>query len=170
MAYSHSYRKRFPPDRSSFAMSEIGQLLESALQKNRATLLRKAALSTLTRVPTSTTLRELLDSEAGIAMRELTLRDIQLALSELVPEAGHTGNAPVLLDARDSTAWPESREEKVYRQILETLGELPMTIGQLAKAMDIDVEELRGYLNWMKKMGKLTSAGRARATRYRAAR
>ena len=46
----------------------------------------------------------------------------------------------------------------------------PLTIGQIAKRVEIDTEELRGYLTWMKKMGKVTATGRARATRYQAVR
>jgi hypothetical protein len=40
----------------------------------------------------------------------------------------------------------------------------------MAKRLDVDIEELRGYLTWMKKMGKVTSSGQARATRYQAVR
>ncbi len=46
----------------------------------------------------------------------------------------------------------------------------PLTIGQLSKEIGIAVDELRGYLAWMKKAGKVTSSGRARATRYQAVR
>ncbi len=60
----------------------------------------------------------------------------------------------------------EGREAQVYRQILEAVSEGPLTIGQLAKQVVIDTTELRGYLTWMKKNGRIASSGRARATRY----
>ena len=55
---------------------------------------------------------------------------------------------------------------RLYRQIIEACSHEPKTIGQLAKVVEVDVIELRGYLAWMKKMGKIDSSGRARATRY----
>ena len=76
---------------------------------------------------------------------------------------GALGSAGVNLG---SNASPESREARLYRQIIEAVGSEPKTIGQLAKVVDVDVVELRGYLAWMKKMGKIDSSGRARATRY----
>jgi DNA-binding IclR family transcriptional regulator len=55
----------------------------------------------------------------------------------------------------------------MYRRILEVLARAPgLTIGQLAKRMDVDTLELRGYLAWMRRVGKVSSVGRARATRY----
>ena len=60
----------------------------------------------------------------------------------------------------------ESREVGVYKQILTAIEHEPLTIGQLSKRIDCDIDELRGYLAWMKKMGKIDSTGRARATRY----
>jgi predicted Rossmann fold nucleotide-binding protein DprA/Smf involved in DNA uptake len=146
-------------------MTEIAQLFESALRQNRASLLRKAAMNTVARMPPGTTLRELLESDAGEAIRELTLRDLKGALHE----AGYRGRS----DARavsDSASWTESREEKIFRQILSAMTDEPMTIGQLAKRTGLEVEELRGYLTWMKKAGKVTSSGRARATRYQVVR
>ncbi len=53
--------------------------------------------------------------------------------------------------------------------ILEALSAGPQTIGQLGKAVSLETAELRGYLAWMKRMGKVNSSGRARATRYFAA-
>ena len=138
-------------------MTEIAQLFESALRQNRANLLRKAALNTVARMPPSMTLRELLQSEAGAAIRELSLRELTEALAGLAAPA--EGGAP-------SAAESEGREVRAYRQILEVVEAGPMTIGQIAKHVDIDIDELRGYLNWMKKVGKIGSAGRARATRY----
>lgn len=147
-------------------MTEIAQLFESALQQNRASLLRKAALNTVARMPASMTLRELLQSEAGASIRELTLRELREALTGI---AATLRPPPRLADDRASAsdADPgESREARVYRQILEAVAGGPLTIGQLAKQIDVDIAELRGYLNWMKRNGKIGSSGRARATRY----
>ena len=146
-------------------MTEIAQLFESALQQNRASLLRKAALNTVARMPASMTLRELLQSEAGASIRELTLRELREALTGIAA----TLRPPRLPEERAtaSDADPgESREARVYRQILEAVAGGPLTIGQLAKQIDVDIAELRGYLNWMKRNGKIGSSGRARATRY----
>ncbi len=168
-------------------MTEIAQLFESALRQNRANLLRKAAINTVAKMPAQTTLHELLSSEAGTSIRELTLLELREALTGFVPAAGarrtgaagsngasHAGNAAShpgtannsATNHAASNAAPESREARLYRQIIEAVGSEPKTIGQLAKVVDVDVVELRGYLAWMKKMGKIDSTGRARATRY----
>lgn len=145
-------------------MTEIAQLFESALRSNRASLLRKAAMNTVARMPPNTTLKELLASDAAEAIRALTLEDLGTALREagLAP----TPRPPA---APHEPSEPASREEQIYRRILETMADEALTIGQLSKKLEVDVEELRGYLNWMKKMGKVISTGRARATRYQVA-
>jgi hypothetical protein len=146
-------------------MTEIAQLFESALRSNRSTLLRNAAIKTVVRMSPDTTLRDLLESEAREAIRELTLDDLAQALREkrgrrprLTPRASDVGG--------DGDATPRSDEEQLYRRILEVLTQEPLTIGQLAKRMGMDTTQLRGYVNWMKRMGKLRSSGRARSTRY----
>ncbi len=150
-------------------MTEIAQLFESALQQNRASLLRKAALNTVARMPATMTLRELLQSEAGAAIRELTIRELSEALTAVVRPSRParrlrlSEKAPVAASAPNPE---EGREAQVYRQILEAVSEGPLTIGQLAKQVVIDTTELRGYLTWMKKNGRIASSGRARATRY----
>ncbi len=164
-------------------MTEIAQLFESALRQNRASLLRKAAINTLVRMPPSTSLRELLDSDAGEAVRALTLSDLSSALQQAgykgtrkagpvpaatAPAGGRRRKVDVSGGASDS--WSESREERIFRQIIAATEHEPLTIGQMAKRLDVDIEELRGYLTWMKKMGKVTSSGQARATRYQAVR
>ncbi len=162
-------------------MTEIAQLFESALRQNRASLLRKAAMNTLAKMPPATTLRELLDSDAGEAVRALTLRDLCTALEQAgypgtrTPAAGSGGGTRRrMVEAPgaggSSESWSESREERIFREIIGATEHEPLTIGQLAKRLDVDIEELRGYLTWMKKMGKVTSSGRARATRYQAVR
>ena len=160
-------------------MTEIAQLFESALRQNRANLLRKAAINTVAKMPAQTTLQELLSSEAGTSIRELTLLELREALAGFVAAAraeaprrppgaaGANGSAAASSSAASaSTDTAESREARLYRQIIEAVGSEPKTIGQLAKVVDVDVVELRGYLAWMKKMGKIDSTGRARATRY----
>jgi hypothetical protein len=156
-------------------MTEIAQLFESALRQNQA----KAAMSTVARMPPETTLRELLDSDAGEAVRALSLRDLAQALRDAgyrskgtLRVAAPASPLPAATPHRRMVAtgnevWPESREERIYRRILDAMAGEPLTIGQLAKRLELDVAELRGYLNWMKKMGKVASSGRARATRYR---
>lgn len=157
-------------------MTEIAQLFESALRQNQA----KAAMSTVARMPPETTLRELLDSDAGEAVRSLSLRDLAQALRDAgyrskgtLRVAASAASPPTAavphrrMVATGNEVWPESREERIYRRILDAMAGEPLTIGQLAKRLELDVAELRGYLNWMKKMGKVASSGRARATRYR---
>ena len=157
-------------------MTEIAQLFESALRQNRASLLRKAAMNTLAKMPPATTLRELLDSDAGEAVRELTLRDLGDAFAQAgYQPARSNGSArsrtPEVDDPDSRSAqWGESKEERIFREILAALEDEALTIGQLAKRLDVDIEELRGYLAWMKKAGKVLSSGRARATRYQPAR
>lgn len=157
-------------------MTEIAQLFESALRQNQA----KAAMSTVARMPPDTTLRELLDSDAGEAVRSLSLRDLAQALRDAgyrsrgslqasAAAAASASGPRKRLVAAGNEVWPESREERIYRRILDAMAGEPLTIGQLAKRLELDVTELRGYLNWMKKMGKVASSGRARATRYRVA-
>ena len=160
-------------------MTEIAQLFESALRQNQA----KAAMSTVARMPPETTLRELLESDAGEAVRALSLRDLAQALRDAgyrsrgtlrVAPSAPAASSPAtatphrrMIASTGNEVWPESREERIYRRILDAMAGEPLTIGQLAKRLELDVAELRGYLNWMKKMGKVASSGRARATRYR---
>jgi len=151
-------------------MTEIAQLFESALRSNRASLLRKAAMNTVARMPPDTTLRELLASDAAEAIRALTLEDLAAALREagLEPKPKPKPKAPSQHEgpANPDPDAPQSRDEQIYRRILDAMADEPLTIGQLSKRLDVDVDELRGYLTWMKKMGKVASTGRARATRY----
>lgn len=146
-------------------MTEIAQLFESALRQNRATLLRKAAINTVAKMPPSTKLSELLGSEAGASIRQLTLSELREALVALAPPAARKP-AGAASAASTGNGAGESREVQVYKQILQAIEDEPLTIGQLAKRIDCDITELRGYLAWMKKMGKIDSSGRARATRY----
>lgn len=76
-------------------MTEIAQLFESALRQNRANLLRKAAINTVAKMPAQTTLHELLTSEAGSSIRELTLSELREALTGFVPARALVATAPV---------------------------------------------------------------------------
>ncbi|MEM6292155.1 MAG: winged helix-turn-helix domain-containing protein [Myxococcota bacterium] len=164
-------------------MTEIAQLFESALRQNRASLLRQAAKSTIARMPPSTTLKELLDSDAAEAVRALTLTELSEALAEAGLEtspvaAGARGDGGTIRRRRvvdggpngsDSKQWgTEASDAQLFRRILDAMQDEPLTIGQLSKEVDVPVDELRGYLAWMKKAGKVVSSGRARATRYQA--
>lgn len=161
-------------------MTEIAQLFESALRQNRSSLLRKAAMNTVAKMPAGTTLRELLESDAAEAIRELSLGD----LAEALRDAGLGGEPLRAATSAETPAGPraprrhavgpaavadQSPEERLYRRILDAIADEALTIGQLSKRLELDVDELRGYLSWMKKMGKVVSSGRARATRYQAA-
>lgn len=86
-------------------MTEIAQLFESALRQNRANLLRKAALNTVSRMPATMTLRELLQSEAGAAIRELTLRELSEALDGVAPPEG----------AQRRMIWPMRQPRRAMR-------------------------------------------------------
>ncbi|MEM7158713.1 MAG: hypothetical protein AAF799_38080 [Myxococcota bacterium] len=171
-------------------MTEIAQLFESALRQNQA----KAAMGTVARMPAETTLRELLSSDAGDAVRALSLRDLAQALQDgglrsrgtlslpqraiastpsngastptVVAAAG--GRKRVVAPAADPIR-QESREAQLYRRILDAMSDEPLTIGQLAKRLELETKELRDYLVWMKNEGKVISTGRARATRYQIA-
>jgi len=159
-------------------MTEIAQLFESALRQNRATLLRKAAINTVAKMPATTKLSELLSSEAGASIRQLTLDELREALAGLVQPARpprrefhHYAATKATQASRESTAASgpgegESREVVMYKRILAAVEGGPKTIGQLSRLIACHVDELRGYLAWMKKMGKIESSGKARATRY----
>ena len=147
-------------------MTEIAQLFESALRQNRATLLRKAAINTVARMPATTKLSELLSSEAGASIRQLSISELREALGGLVPARPVRPAADAAEGEAAANGANEAREVQVYKQILTAIEDEPLTIGQLAKRIDCDIAELRGYLAWMKKMGKIDSTGRARATRY----
>ncbi len=147
-------------------MLEIARLLENALANNRSGL-RKAAKQTLAKAPLGTTLRELLASEAGEAIRDLTLTDLEEAL--IAAGAGFSRKATRSARRQKvaTSADSQSREEFMYRRILEVIStQGSMTIGQIAKQIDVDTTELRGYLSWMRRVGKVGSSGKARATRY----
>lgn len=168
-------------------MTDVAQLFESALRQNQA----KAAMSTVARMPPQTTLRELLQSDAGAAVRALSLRDLAQALRDAgfrsrgtlgittrahasapATVAASGGRKRVVAAAPAEPVWPESRDVRMYLRILDAVADEPLTIGQLAKRLelesDADKDELRKRLKWMKDEGKIVSTGRARATRYQA--
>jgi len=111
------------------------------------------------------TLHELLQSEAGASIRELSIREFSEALVSVVDP--HRRPPVSAQEPVEPVSEPdEGHEARVFRQILAAVAERPLTIGQLAKQIVVDTTELRGYLTWMKKNGRIASFGRARATRY----
>ncbi len=152
-------------------MTEIAQLFESALRHNRSVLLRPAAMRAVEQMPASATIRDLMACEAAAAIRDLTLDDLALALTAHAHAAPqHREPRRVVVSAVPTAPVSQaSKEEAVYRDILQAIAIEPLTIGQLAKQLSLDSDEVRGYLDWMKKVGKVVASGRARATRYSAA-
>ena len=140
-------------------MSQIAKLFESALQNTQTQRLREAAQRTLEQMPASTTLGDLLASEAGPMVRSLNLDEIAEALGKKL------ASRPVTVEV-DASAGESSPEGDLFVKILQAVAAEPRTIGQLSKDLDLEVDELRGYLNWMKEVGKVTTTGRARGTRY----
>ncbi len=157
-------------------MTEIAQLFESALRQNRATLLRKAAINTVAKMPAPTTLRVLRSSAAGASIRQHTLAELRAALAGLVQPRRAAARPPRReiqsfgppeeAPRAQPPSEGESREVVMYKRILAAVESGPRTIGQLSRQIACHVDELRGYLAWMKKMGKIESSGKARATRY----
>lgn len=154
-------------------MPEIAQLIESALANSPSQLLRRAAKHTVASMPGDTRLQELLDSDAGTAIRSLTLAEVRDALRESgiepeAPSAASLAPSPEPAARRRVVSREESPEAVIFRNILDAVAAGPLTITQLAKVVDLEPTELRPYLDWMKSAGKLTATGRARATRYAA--
>lgn len=145
-------------------MLEIGKFFESALRDQSAEL-KKAALGTVTQMGSRATLAELLSSAAGQGIRHLSLGDLLEAFDEA--PASLPAVSPSLAADPEPAAQPSAEDsERIYLDILRHLGGDPQTIGQLAKSMDVGVSELRAYLDWMRSMGKVSTSGRARSTRY----
>jgi predicted Rossmann fold nucleotide-binding protein DprA/Smf involved in DNA uptake len=140
-------------------MLEIGKFFESALRDQSAEL-KKVALRELSKMGSDATLSELLASDLGQGVRHLSLRDLYETFAEVEVS---TSSSEVLEPRRNPAA---SDQERIYLEILSHLGDGPQTIGQLAKSMDLEAAELRAYLDWMRSMGKVSTTGRARATRY----
>ena len=154
-------------------MVEVSHMIESAFRESQASL-RKAAARTITRMNPQTTLRELLESEAGSAVRSLSLREFIQALSELagLPAAGSssaraaTATTPtrrVVTNDRNSAV---SEPERVYRAIVAALEIGSQSISELAAEVDVEHIKLRQYLRWMEENGKVARTGKARGTRY----
>jgi predicted Rossmann fold nucleotide-binding protein DprA/Smf involved in DNA uptake len=130
-------------------------------------------MNKIANMPGATTLHDLLEGDARDSIRALTIRELREALAnaglmaagETSSAAGAGGSPSIRVRAANPTA-EDTGEAELYRRILAAITQEPLTIGQLSKRIDVDVDELRGYLNWMKKAGKVASTGRARATRY----
>ena len=142
-------------------MLEIGKYFESALRDQSAAL-KKVALNELSQMGPSATLADMMASDLGQGIRHLSLRDLFNTFADAPAPAVGEHEVESGEDRRDA----ESDQERIYLDILHHLGDGPQTIGQLAKTMDVDTAELRAYLDWMRSMGKVSTTGRARATRY----
>lgn len=140
-------------------MTQIAKLFESALQNTQTQRLRQAAQRTIEQMPATTTIGELLSSEAGAMVRALSLDEIAEALGNKLSSRRVTVEV-------DEDAHDDSAEGDLFVKILQAVAEEPRTIGQLSKHLDIEVADLRGYLTWMKDVGKVVTTGRARGTRY----
>lgn len=87
------------------------------------------------------------------------------------PDGSPSDGAGAGGSSSDSGTWEaEGDDAQRFRRILDAIEDEPLTIGQLAREVDIEIDELRGYLAWMKEAGKVITTGRARGTRYQAVR
>jgi hypothetical protein len=160
----HPAKRRHALGDDGESMLEIGRVFESALRTNSEEL-KKAAVSSVRRLGPDATIRELLDSDAAAGIRKLSLGELceaaGLGLSIGV-------GAPLTRTIVAAAPSAISNEERMYRMLLDVLSdEPPMTIGQIAKAMQMEADVLKPFVAWMRDMGKIESIGRARATRYR---
>lgn len=148
-------------------MVEIGQFFESALRSQREEL-KQAALEAVARMGGASTVAELLASDAGQGIRQLTLRDLRDALPDLEAEARVQAQPESFEQEVANDDGSASDAERIYLEILELLQAGPLTIGQISKQLEFEVDgtELRAYLAWMRQMGKVQTSGRARAMRY----
>ena len=143
-------------------MTEIAQIFESALHRNRENLHRRAALATLRGMPNTTTFKELLDSEAGEAILELSVAEFREAL-----EAHLEGAGSLVSDARDARP-QEGDDLEIFRKIVNSL-DAPkgLTLSELSELIGLGPDALKERIAWMKKAGKVVTVGRGRGTRYR---
>ena len=146
-------------------MVEISQLIESALGESQASL-RKAALRTLSKMSPELTLREMLESEVGPTLKTATLADFRDAVAHWQNERSDAetkrSNRRVIGDKSGGSADPEA----VYLSILECLQVEPQSVAHLAVSLGLEIDELRGYLDWMQQVGKVVRTGKGRGTRY----
>jgi hypothetical protein len=165
-------------------MVEVSHLIESAFRESQGSL-RRAAIRTIAGTSPQTTLRELLDSDAGTAIRSLSLKEFMQALSELreraLPDlvlassgdlgtksgvqAGGPASPTRRVIATDSQA-NVSDQERAYRGILAALEGGQKSISEISSRTGVDILKLRQYLRWMEDNGKVARDGRARGTRY----
>lgn len=154
---------------SNLVMDDLSQLIESALEENHATL-RKAAMGTIASMGPEARVRDLLKCEAAPTIRSLSLRELAQALQEARgarPRRRVAGTAADLRRAKDKTPADTSSESTdIFHSISSLLAAGPQTIGQLGRELGLETPELRTYLQWMLKDGRLTRSGKARATRY----
>lgn len=159
-------------------MVDLSSLIGSVLDENEATL-RRAAKQTIASMRPEAKFSELLESDAAATIRSLSLRELADALRPLVNEPSASpgkssatqgsAKAQTASSTSESEASTQDRNAELFRDILEILVAGPLTIGQLARRLDLETAELRGYLQWMIQEGKITRSGKARATRYQLA-
>lgn len=153
-------------------MDDLSRLIESALEENHATL-RKAAMGTIASMGPDANVRDLLNSEAAMTIRSLSLSELAQALHEArAPRRRRRVGSPTLRPAGVGTSITTTVKAKapqgdeVFERISSVLGQGPQTIGQIGRELGLETPELRTYLQWMIKDGRLTRSGKARATRY----
>lgn len=153
-------------------MDDLSRLIESALEENHATL-RKAAMGTVASMGPSASVRDLLQSDAAMGIRSLSIRELAQALDEArQPRRRRRIAAPVTSSPASSGGASASRggdaseRGDVFERIASVLASGPQTIGQLGRELDMETPDLRTFLQWMLKDGRLTRSGKARATRY----
>lgn len=160
-------------------MSTIAQLFENALL-DRSEIHRKAAKRTIAKMPGDTKLKELLGSDGKEAIRSLTIQDLREALGgsevprprlEIAVRPEVTQPAPLIRAVRRrhvitvQEPVEESRKARIFK-LIRAHCTTPQTIQQLQKRTGADPDELRGYLDWMRREQIVGITGNGRGRRY----
>lgn len=145
-------------------MDDLSRLIESALEENHATL-RKAAMGTIASMGADASLGDLLKSEAAMTIRSLSLKELAQALQEARSQPRRRRVVAPVGRQRASQSGAKDHSD-IFGSISELLAAGPQTIGQLGRELGLETPDLRSYLQWMLKDGRLTRSGKARATRY----
>lgn len=148
----------------SLIMDDLSRLIESALEENHATL-RKAAMGTIASMGPKARVGDLLKSDAAMTIRSLSLRELAQALKD-AKEPRSSRRRIAGLAAKPQQKTPEQDRGDVFEGIVSVLRQGPQTIGQIGRELGLETPDLRTYLQWMLKDGRLTRSGKARATRY----
>lgn len=145
-------------------MDDLSRLIESALEENHATL-RKAAMGTIASMGADASLGDLLKSEAAMTIRSLSIRELAEALQEARNQPRRRRVVASAGSAQTSQSGAKDHSD-IFGSISQLLAAGPQTIGQLGRELGLETPDLRSYLQWMLKDGRLTRSGKARATRY----